>query len=213
MTNYLPIMLKLEQKKVVIVGGGNVAMQKVTALLDMQALITVVSPVLHEKMIPFVQQAQIIWLEKSFEPNDIEGAFLIFAATNDVKVNEAVEAAKKEGQLLNRADNQRVSDYITPASIRRGPLVLSVSTSGASPALARKIKEGLAEQFDEVYEEYVTFLQQARLLICATLEKGERRSSVLKELLHPQYLQWTREGQFANRELALRQLLARERTS
>ena len=213
MTNYLPIMLKLEQKKVVIVGGGNVAMQKVTALLDMQALITVVSPVLHEKMIPFVQQAQIIWLEKSFEPNDIEGAFLIFAATNDVKVNEAVEAAKKEGQLLNRADNQRVSDYITPASIRRGPLVLSVSTSGASPALARKIKEELAEQFDEVYEEYVTFLQQARLLICATLEKGERRSSVLKELLNPQYLQWTREGQFANRELALRQLLARERTS
>ena len=100
MTNYLPIMLKLEQKKVVIVGGGNVAMQKVTALLDMQALITVVSPVLHEKMIPFVQQAQIIWLEKSFEPNDIEGAFLIFAATNDVKVNEAVEAAKKGRSVI-----------------------------------------------------------------------------------------------------------------
>lgn len=210
MTNYFPIHLNIEYKTVVIVGGGHVAMQKVTSLLPAKAKIVIVSPTLHEKLVPLVESGQITWREKEFEPRDLDDASLIIAATNEPAVNDAVQEATQHWQLLNRADAQGTSDFITPATVRRGPLVLTVSTSGASPALARKIKKDLAQQFDDIYEEYVCFLQQARLMISATFEKGEKRSNALKALLEPSLLEWTRNGEIAKREDFLQQLLTGE---
>gem|GEM_PF-3775362 len=91
--------------------------------------------------------------------------------------------------------------------MRRGPLVLTVSTSGASPALARKIKTDLEEQFDEVYDDYVCFLQQARLMIAAKFDKGPQRRKALQALLEPSLLEWTRNGGIDIREAFLQQIL------
>lgn len=210
MTNYFPIHLNIEYKTVVIVGGGHVATQKVASLLPAMAKIVIVSPTLHEKLVPLAESGQITWREKTFEPRDLDDASLIIAATNETAVNDAVQEATQHWQLLNRADAQGTSDFITPATVRRGPLVLTVSTSGASPALARKIKKDLAQQFDDIYEEYVCFLQQARLMISATFEKGEKRSNALKALLEPSLLEWTRNGEIEKREAFLQQLLTGE---
>lgn len=210
MTNYFPIHLNIEYKTVVIVGGGHVATQKVTSLLPAKANIVVVSPTLHNLLVPLAESGQITWREKEFEPRDLDDAILIIAATNQTNVNNAVQEAAQHWQLLNRADVQGESDFITPATIRRGPLVLTVSTSGASPALARKIKEDLAEQFDNVYEDYVCFLQQARLMVTATFDKGDQRRSALQALLEPKLLEWTRSGEIDRREAYLQQLLTGE---
>lgn len=210
MTSYFPIHLNIEFKTVVIVGGGHVATQKVASLLPAKANIVVVSPTLHDTLVPLVKSGEITWRAKEFEPRDLDDATLIIAATNDTNVNDAVQEAAQHWQLLNRADVQGESDFITPATVRRGPLVLTVSTSGASPALARKIKQDLAEQFDAVYEDYVCFLQQARLMVAANFEKGEQRRAALQALLEPNLLEWTRNGEIDRREAFLQQLLTGE---
>lgn len=210
MTNYFPIHLNIEFKTVVIVGGGHVATQKVASLLPAKANIVVVSPTLHDTLVPLVKSGEITWRDKEFEPRDLDDATLIIAATNKTNVNDAVQEAAQHWQLLNRADVQGESDFITPATVRRGPLVLTVSTSGASPALARKIKQDLAEQFDAIYEDYVCFLQQARLMVAANFEKGEQRRAALQALLEPNLLEWTRNGEIDRREAFLQQLLTGE---
>ncbi|PJO41321.1 precorrin-2 dehydrogenase/sirohydrochlorin ferrochelatase family protein [Lysinibacillus xylanilyticus] len=207
MTNYFPIHINIEYKTVVIVGGGHVATQKVASLLPAKASIVVVSPTLDESLLPLAESGQITWREKEFEPRDLDDASLIIAATNDTSVNEAVQEAAQHWQLINRADAQAESDFITPATVRRGPLVLTVSTSGASPALARKIKTDLEEQFDEVYDDYVCFLQQARLMIAAKFDKGPQRRKALQALLEPSLLEWTRNGEIDRREAFLQQIL------
>ncbi|MGG2055378.1 NAD(P)-dependent oxidoreductase [Lysinibacillus pakistanensis] len=210
MTNYFPIHINIEYKTVVIVGGGHVATQKVASLIPAKATIVVVSPTLDDSLFPLVEARKITWREKEFEPRDLDDASLIIAATNDTSVNEAVQEAAQHWQLINRADAQAESDFITPATVRRGPLVLTVSTSGASPALARKIKSDLEEQFDEIYDDYVCFLQQARLMIAAKFEKGQQRRAALQALLEPNLLEWTRRGEIDRREAYLQQLLMGE---
>ncbi|MFJ8090864.1 bifunctional precorrin-2 dehydrogenase/sirohydrochlorin ferrochelatase [Lysinibacillus sp. NPDC095746] len=210
MTNYFPIHINIEYKTVVIVGGGHVATQKIASLLPAKANIVVVSPTLDESLLPLAELGQITWREKEFEARDLDDASLIIAATNDTSVNEAVQEAAQHWQLINRADAQAQSDFITPATVRRGPLVLTVSTSGASPALARKIKADLEEQFDEVYDDYVCFLQQARLMIAAQFDKGPQRRNALQALLEPSLLEWTRNGEIERREAFLQQILMGE---
>jgi len=210
MTNYFPIHINIEYKTVVIVGGGHVATQKIASLLPAKANIVVVSPTLDESLLPLAELGQITWREKEFEARDLDDATLIIAATNDTSVNEAVQEAAQHWQLINRADAQAESDFITPATVRRGPLVLTVSTSGASPALARKIKADLEEQFDEVYDDYVCFLQQARLMIADQFDKGPQRRNALQSLLEPSLLEWTRNGEIERREAFLQQILMGE---
>lgn len=207
MTNYYPLLMKLDYKKVVIVGGGHVAAQKVASLRDTKALITVVSPKLHDKLIPLAEEGIFTWCKKSFEPKDLDDAILIIAATNDKSVNEAVQEASQHWQLVNRTDEQHSSDFITPAVLRRGQLVFTVSTSGASPSLARQLKDDLAQQFDEIYADYVDFLEQARLMISAKYDKGAKRSALLKALLAPEILEWIRNGDVESREAFLQNLL------
>lgn len=211
MTNYFPIHMNLEYKTVVIVGGGHVATLKVASLLPAKANVVIVSPALHEDLQPLAELGQITWKRKEFEPRDLDDAILIIAATNVTAVNEAVQEAAQHWQLMNRTDRQSESDFITPATVRRGPFVLTVSTSGASPGLARKIKAELEDQFDDAYEDYVCFLQQARLMVAAKFDKGPQRRAALQALLEPNILEWTRQGEMDRREAYLQQLLMGEK--
>ncbi|WP_163139680.1 NAD(P)-dependent oxidoreductase [Bacillus sp. 22-7] len=191
--NYFPLLMNLDYKKVVIVGGGHVARQKAEALLPTKAQVTVISPTVTEKLQQYINKGLLIWKEKSFEPADLDDAALIFAVTNDEEVNNAVEEAAQHWQLLSRADAKGRVDFINPAVVRRGEFVLTVSTSGGSPGLTRKVKGELAEQYGEHYAQYVSFLKEARQRI---LEKftGNEKKQLLAELLHPQVLEWMEQG-------------------
>ncbi|MCC3646694.1 siroheme synthase [Cytobacillus oceanisediminis] len=191
--NYFPLLMNLDYKKVVIVGGGHVARQKAEALLPTKAQVTVISPTVTEKLQQYINKGLLTWKEKSFEPADLDDTALIFAVTNDEEVNNAVEEAAQHWQLLSRADAKGRVDFINPAVVRRGEFVLTVSTSGGSPGLTPKVKGELAEQYGEHYAQYVSFLKEARQRI---LEKftGNEKKQLLAELLHPQVLEWMEQG-------------------
>lgn len=207
--NYFPLMVNIEFKKVVIVGGGHVARQKVEALLPTNAKITVVSPTVTDKLKTYLDEGKAVWKQKLFEPADLDGAALIFAATNDETVNDAVEEATQHWQLLNRADALGRMDFMNPAVVRRGDFVVTVSTTGASPALTRKVKADLEEQYDESYAEYVAFLKEARLLILKNYE-GDAKKAALAQLLEPEILDWIQQKNKEKCAQFLRQIEAGE---
>lgn len=207
--NYFPLMVNIDFKKVVIVGGGHVARQKVEALLPTNAQITVVSPTVTDTLRTYINSGRAAWKQKLFEPADLDDAALIFAATNDEAVNDAVEEATQHWQLLNRADALGRMDFMNPAVVRRGDFVVTVSTTGASPALTRQVKADLEEQYDESYAEYVAFLKEARQLILKKYE-GDVKKAALAQLLEPQILDWIQQENKEKCAQFLRQIEAGE---
>lgn len=207
--NYFPLMVNIDFKKVVIVGGGHVARQKVEALLPTNAQITVVSPTVTDTLRTYINSGRAAWKQKLFEPADLDDAALIFAATNDEAVNDAVEEATQHWQLLNRADALGRMDFMNPAVVRRGDFVVTVSTTGASPALTRQVKADLEEQYDESYAEYVAFLKEARQLILKKYE-GDVKKAALVQLLEPQILDWMQQENKEKCAQFLRQIEAGE---
>jgi len=207
--NYFPLMVNIDFKKVVIVGGGHVARQKVEALLPTNAQITVISPTVTDKLKTYLDEGRAVWKQKLFEPADLDDAALIFAATNDEAVNDAVEEATQHWQLLNRADALGRMDFMNPAVVRRGDFVVTVSTTGASPALTRKVKADLEEQYDKSYADYVAFLKKARLLILKNYE-GDAKKTALAQLLEPEILGWIQQKNEGKCAQFLRQIEAGE---
>jgi precorrin-2 dehydrogenase / sirohydrochlorin ferrochelatase len=199
-SNY-PIMLRLEGKKVVVIGGGRVAERKVKGLLGTGSLITVISPQATDKLKGFAGSGLIEWLERSFSIEDIKGAFLIFAATNDKVLNQSIKMAASDQQLVNIADDPDGSDFHVPSHIQRGRLSISVSTGSASPTLARKIKEQLENQFDEQYEEYLEFLFLARQQILKEVQDPSRKGKILAAIVSEEFMK------SPNREADLSRLL------
>lgn len=208
--DYFPLLMNIDYKKVVIVGGGHVARQKAEALLSTKALVTVISPAVTEKLQHYINEGLVTWKEKAFEPADLDDAALIFAVTNDEEVNNAVEEAAQHWQLLSRADAKGRVDFINPAVVRRGDFVLTVSTSGASPGLTRQVKTNLEEQFGVQYAQYVSFLKEARQRIIQ-LFTGDEKKQLLAELLDPQLLQWMEQGEKQKCEAWLQQRMGEKR--
>lgn len=186
-SNY-PIMLRLEGKRVVVVGGGKVAERKVTGLLGTGASIIVISPNATENLRGLAENGTIQWIEKLFDKEDIEGAFLIYAATNDVELNQYVKAAASDQQLVTIADDPEGSDFHVPSHIVQGRLSIAVSTGGASPTLARKIREQLESQFDERYEDYLEFLYLARKRVLKEVNDPSRKRKILAAITSDEFL-------------------------
>jgi precorrin-2 dehydrogenase / sirohydrochlorin ferrochelatase len=186
-SNY-PIMLRLEGKKVVVIGGGRVAERKVTGLLGTGSLITVISPQATEELKGLAGSGLIEWIEKPFSKEDIEGASLIFAATNDNVLNQSIKMAASAQQLVTIADDPEGSDFHVPSHIQRGRLSIAVSTGGASPTLARKIREQLEHQFDEHFEEYLEFLFSARQRILKEVKDPSRKGKLLTAIVSEEFL-------------------------
>jgi precorrin-2 dehydrogenase/sirohydrochlorin ferrochelatase len=194
-------MLRLEGKKVVVIGGGRVAERKVTGLLGTGSLITVISPQATDKLKGLAGSGLIEWLERSFSKEDIEGAFLIFAATNDNVINQSIKMAASDQQLVTIADDPEGSDFHVPSHIQRGRLSIAVSTGGASPTLARKIREQLEHQFDDQFEEYLEFLFSARQRILKEVKDPSRKGKILTAIVSEEFMK------SPDREAALSRLL------
>lgn len=181
-------MLRLEGKKIVVVGGGKVAERKVAGLLDTGSFITVISPNATDKLKNLASCGRIEWHEKSFSKEDVDGAFLIFAATNDNELNQYIKIAANDQQLVTIADDPEGSDFHVPSHIQRGRLSIAVSTGGASPTLAKKIREQLEEQFDEGFEEYLEFLFSARQRVLKEVKDASRKRKILSVISSEEFL-------------------------
>lgn len=146
MPDYYPTYLNLAGKKCVILGGGTVAQGKIAGFRDAGAVITIISPDATTGIKRAAQNGHVQWLEREYQTGDLEGAFIAVAATNVWHVNrEIYDEAERLGVLLNVVDDPDLCTFIAPSVVKRGPVTLAISTGGASPALARKLRETLAD--------------------------------------------------------------------
>lgn len=182
-----PVMLKLKGKRVVIVGGGKVATKKVHKLLEENATIIVVSPTLTEELHTYALNGKIQWIARNFQQEDTRNAFLVIATTNNRKVNQKVKVSCLEGQLVNIVDAPEESNFYNTATIERGSLKIAISTEGASPLLAKKIKRDINAFLEEGYEEYLEFLQEARSKILLSVHDDQRKKYLLQEIAQDIY--------------------------
>ncbi len=181
--NELPVMLNLTGKHVVIVGGGRIAERKMKGLLGSGATITVVSPVINDEIRRLANQHSLILIEREVMVDDLSKAFLIITSTNSSEVNDFVVKHAGEQQLVNAAHDNGSGNVSFPANFRQGRLTISVSTGGASPLLAKEIRDELALTYDDTYREYVERLYQLRVEIKKMdLNESERKKILENEL-------------------------------
>ena len=136
-----------------VVGGGDVGLEKVDGLLACEAEVTLVAPHAREELAEYAREGSITWLQREYRGEaDLEGALLVIAATNQTPVNIAVfEDAERRSMLVNVVDVPPLCSFILPAIVRTGPLAIAISTAGASPALAKRMKREIKQQYGEPY--------------------------------------------------------------
>ena len=182
-----PIMLDISNKLCVVIGGGKIAYRKVIPLLKAGANIHIVSPEICDEINKLWTEQKVKVFLKEVEKADYEHAFMIITATNSKEINEQIYKNTSENQLVNIVSDQEMGNFHIPASLVRGRLVISVSTGGASPTLAKKIRNDLLDQFDESFEGYLDFLWEARKKIKNSTISQTEKSNLLIEMAKEKY--------------------------
>jgi len=160
---YYPVALDLRDRLCLVVGGGPVAEAKVEGLLEAGARVTVVSPELTEPLAAWALGGRITYRPHEYGADDLDGQQLVFSATDRREVTEAVAAeARRRGLWVNAADDPAFCDFLLPSVLRRGRLVVAVSTGGASPALAARVRRDLEAYFAPEYDELVELAAEVR---------------------------------------------------
>ena len=160
---YYPILLNISGKKCVVVGGGQVALRKVTTLLEHGASVEVISPDLCSELSQLAESGEIRVLQRSYRAGDLQDAVIAIAATNDSNTNlEVVKEARRKAVLVNVVDDAESSDFIVPSYMRRGDVTIAISTGGRSPALARKIRNRLEKDFGDEYASLALLIDEVR---------------------------------------------------
>jgi precorrin-2 dehydrogenase/sirohydrochlorin ferrochelatase len=178
-----PLFALLLDRPCLVVGGGPVGERKVQDLLQAGARVTVVSRDLTPTLAAQAAQGQIHYIPGDFSPKHLDGMLLVIGATNDPETNAQVSAAAQaRGLFVNIVDQPELCTFIVPAQVRRGPLTIAISTGGASPALARKLREDLEKHFGPEYTPYLRVLHGVRTRILAR-RRGHPGNAALFEQL------------------------------
>lgn len=183
-----PVALDVRGKTCVVVGGGAVGLRKALGLAEAGADVLVVAPKASEKLQGYVEEGRFRYVKASFEPIHLNGAFLVVAATDRPDVNTAVaHAAKTQGALLNLAapagEREEEGDFIAMATVRRGDLLLALTTNGAGPALAARLKSDLEERFGPEWGPYVDLLREMRAEAYRRYDSAEEAARSLRHLV------------------------------
>ena len=189
--------LRLSGRQCLVVGGGEVALEKVEGLLACDGAVTVVAPDACDEIRALAGDGSIRWERRAYEPGDLEGRFLAIAATNDTDANIAVyDEAERRAMLVNVVDVPPLCNFILPAIVRTGPLAIAISTAGASPALAKRMKREIAEAYGEPYARLAVILNDARGWAKATLPTYQDRKAFFEGIVNgdPDPVELLREG-------------------
>jgi len=186
MPSLFPLFLRLDGRRCLLVGAGEIATQKLDGLLSAGANVHIVAPRASEKIQQLVREGTLCWSRRTFETRDLSGATLVIAATGDSEVNAQVfHEARRQGVLCNAVDEPDHCDFYYPAVVRRGDLQIAISTAGHSPALARRLRHDLESQFGEAYSDWLSFLGRARRRLFQRRIDPLRRKGILHRLVTP----------------------------
>jgi precorrin-2 dehydrogenase/sirohydrochlorin ferrochelatase len=192
--------LRLGGRSCLVVGGGEVGLEKVDGLLACGAEVTLVAPEAEPELADYAAEGSIRWEQREFADADLDGRFLAIAATNDTDVNIAVyDGAERRAMLVNVVDVPPLCNFILPAIVRTGPLAIAISTAGASPALAKRIKREIADSFGDDYARLAVILNDARGWAKATLPTYQDRKRFFEGIVNgePDPIELLREGREA----------------
>lgn len=179
-----PVNINISDKLCLVVGGGAVALRKTKSLLAGGARVRVICPEINAELKNLALSREIEWFERGFAEGDLKGAFLVFAATDNPVVQALItEEALKSSVLLNSADDPRNSDFHVPAHFRRGKMLVTVSTGGSSPALAKKIRQQLEIELVPEYELVVGLLALIREKVVSLSDDSRANGKLFSRLL------------------------------
>ncbi len=178
MTNYYPAFINLCGKQCVVVGGGKVAERKVLTLLDSGAAVKVISPALTDVLEKQKDKGRIRHIRRNYRSGDLKGAFLVIAATSDERINRKV--SDDAPCLVNVVDKPEMANFIVPSVVNRGPMTIAVSTSGASPAIARAVRKELELLYNKDFGQFLDFLKKLRKRAIKEITDKKARERFLK---------------------------------
>jgi siroheme synthase-like protein len=189
--------LRLTGRRCLVVGGGDVGLQKVEGLLACDGEVTLVAPDAHPELAQLALEGSIRWERREYGAGDLDGCLIAIAATSDTDTNVRVfQDAEERAMLVNVVDVPPLCNFILPAIVRTGPLAVAISTAGASPALAKRMKREIAELFGEPYAALAILLNDARGWAKATLPTYQDRKEFFESIVNgePDPVQLLRAG-------------------
>jgi siroheme synthase-like protein len=194
--------LKLSGRKCLVVGGGDVGLEKVEGLLACGGDVTLLAPEAHPELQALAEEGSIEWDRREYAgPEELEGAFLVIAATDDSEVNIGIYYdAEKRAMLANVVDVPPLCNFILPAIVRTGPLAIAISTAGASPALAKRMKREISDLFGEDYARLAVMLNDVRGWAKGTLPTYDDRKEFFEGIVNgdPDPIELLRAGREAD---------------
>jgi siroheme synthase-like protein len=205
--------LRLTGRRCTVIGGGEIGLEKVEGLLACDGDVTLISPEAVDALRSLAEEGSIRWEQREYAgPQDLEGVFIVIAATDDTDINIRVyEDAERRAMLVNVVDVPPLCNFILPAIVRTGPLAIAISTAGASPALAKRMKRQIAAEYGEPYARLAVLLNEARGWAKGTLPTYQDRKEFFEGIVNgePDPIELLRDGD----EPAVRDLIEAARRS
>ena len=192
--------LRLRGRRCVVVGGGEVGLEKVEGLLACGGEVVLIAPAAVPELEELAREGSIAWERREYRREDLEATFIVIAATNDTDVNISIyEDAEKRAMLVNVVDVPPLCNFILPAIVRQGSMAIAISTQGASPALAKRMKREISEQFGPAYAELAVILNDARGWAKDTLPTYQDRKHFFESIVNgdPDPVELLRDGRRA----------------
>jgi precorrin-2 dehydrogenase/sirohydrochlorin ferrochelatase len=184
-TFFFPVSLNLKDKLCVIIGGGKVAQRKAENLIKCKAEVKVISPLAEKRIMQHASEGLLNWYKKKFTDNDLDGAYLVFAATDSNQENRrVVDLCRKKRIFANAVDEPELCDFVVPSVLRRKSLAIAISTNGKSPMFAKKVREDLEKVITEEYGEFLDILGEKRERIKRTVLDGAVRNKLFKLIIY-----------------------------
>jgi precorrin-2 dehydrogenase/sirohydrochlorin ferrochelatase len=183
MASLFPIFLKLERRRVLVVGAGAIAEQKLAGLLSAGASIHVVAPTANDAFRKLAADGRLRWSQREYLSSDLDGAVLVIAGTGNPEINERIfRDADSRNIPCNAVDEPDRCHFYYPAVVQRGDLQIAISTAGHSPALAQRIRKELEQRFDATYADWLHWLGDVRRILFTHAVDPQRRRTVLHRI-------------------------------
>ncbi|MBI4665780.1 MAG: bifunctional precorrin-2 dehydrogenase/sirohydrochlorin ferrochelatase [Nitrospinae bacterium] len=208
MSRYYPVFLDILGKKCVIVGAGQVAARKAASLVECGAMVTIVAPAAGEAMAEMIKTGQVEWLQAPFAPEYLNGAALVIASTDDDMVNRSVyKEASERGIPVNVVDQPELCTFIVPSVVKRGDLTIAASTSGKSPAVAKRVRRALEKVFGDEWGVYLSMMGEAREILLSREADQRKREEVFNRLADSAMLDKIKSGDLAGARRVMEEIL------
>ena len=207
MKPYPIFLIGLENRHCIVIGGGHEGQSKVKALLDVDATVTVIGPTLTEPLHEWADSGRFMWLQRAYQPGDLRGAFLVIAERSDPETNRCIwQEAEAEGALVNVMDDVPHCNFVAGSVVRQGPLTISISTSGAAPALSVRLRQEMEAKFGPEYATFLEWMQALRTPMAEHHPRFQERRKRWYELIDSDILELIRQGDLETAHTRLQEI-------